>query len=597
MSGDTVARRFSDQVARSGDRTAMRFRDANAWQEISWREYGSRVRETALGLAALGVSPRDCVALLSGNRPEWHIADVATMCAGARTVPIYLTSSPSQIAYVAGHSESKVIFVGNEEMLQKVEKERGELPALTNAVIFDGESSADGFVLAIDDLRARGRALHESEPGRFDELWHAAEPDDLATIVYTSGTTGDPKGVMLSHRNITWTMDHIAMALPSEPGDRLLSYLPLSHIAERIVSHMMQIHFGYQTWFAESFETLARDLGDCRPTTFFGVPRVFEKVHAGIKAKVASEEGLKRKIAQRAFSVAEKVATRKAARKPVPLGLGIQHALFERLVYSKLRATLGLDRARRVISGAAPINPSVLLFFLGTGFPITEVYGQTEDCGPTAYSPPEEAKIGTVGRAHPGVEIRIADDGEILVRGGNVFQGYYKSDEATAEVLADGWLHSGDVGFLDDEGYLHVTDRKKDLIITASGKNIAPQEIENRLKYHPLISQAVVVGDQRPYLTALITLDPEAVGRLAVERNLGSVDPAEITGHPAIEETIASAIESVNAQFSRIEGIKRWKILPREFALDSDEVTPTLKVRRRIITEKYADLIAEFYAG
>lgn len=597
MAEGTVCGRFNAQVGRSGDGTAFRYREGGAWRDITWREYGTRVREAALGLVDLGISRRDCVALLSGNRPEWHIADVATMCTGARTVPVYLTASPPQIAYVAGHSESKVIFVGNEDMLRKVEKERGELPALTTVVILDGESSADGFVLSLEDLRARGRALDAADPARYESLWQSVEPDDLATIVYTSGTTGNPKGVMLSHANLTWTMDHVAKVLPTKSNHRLLSYLPLSHIAERMMSHMMHIHFGFETWFAESLETLARDLVECRPTTFFGVPRVFEKVHAGIKAKVASEQGLKKAIADRAFSVAERMARLRAAGKPAPVSLSIRHALFERLVYSKLRATLGLDQARRVISGAAPINPSVLMFYLGVGFPITEVYGQTEDCGPTAYSPPEESKIGTVGRAHPGVEIKIADDGEILVRGGNVFQGYYKDEEATAETLADGWLHSGDVGFLDEEGYLHVTDRKKDLIITASGKNVSPQEIENRLKYHPLISQAVVVGDARPYLTALITLDPEGAGRFAQERGIGSLEPTELATHPAIEETIASAIEAVNTQFSRIEGIKRWKILPREFDLDSEEVTPTLKVRRRIITEKYADVIDDLYAA
>jgi long-chain acyl-CoA synthetase len=596
MGGETVCSRFHGQVARIPHRVAMRHRgEGGHWKDVTWAGYGQAVREVALGLASLGVQPGDAVSVLSRNRPEWHIADIGGMCAGAITVPVYVSNSPSQVAYVAGHSESKAVFVENHDQLLKVEKERDELPGLEHAVIFDGESSADGFVVAWDELRAIGRGYDAEHPGEYDERWQAREPSDVATIVYTSGTTGPPKGTMLTHSNIVWTADSLLQVFRDDENGRRLSYLPLAHIAERITSHMTQIMIGSQTWFAESLDTLVRDLVDCKPNVFFAVPRVYEKMHAGILAKLAERDEATRQMAEGLMEIAKAVVEIRQAGEEIAPDMGHSLEMAEEMMFKPTRDALGLGECRFAISGAAPINPEILKFFHALNLPIAEVYGQTEGTGPTSLNPPERIKIGTVGPPIPGVQVLIAEDGEILVRGGNVFPGYFKNREATEEMLDDGWMHSGDVGHLDDDGYLVITDRKKDLIITAQGKNVAPQEIENRLKYHPLISQAVVIGDRRPYLVALITLDPDATPKFAAERGISYADPSELATNAEVEAAIAGAVEAVNGEFSRAEGIKRWQILTRDFLQEEEELTPTLKVRRRTIIARHQDLIEQLY--
>jgi long-chain acyl-CoA synthetase len=598
MPGDTITTRFHETVERRGDRAALKYRAGDEWREISWNGYADAVREVGMGLGALGVEPGRAVAILSKNRPEWHIADIGAMGAGAVTVPIYTTSSPSQAAYIASHCDAVVVFVEDEEQLRKIEKERADLPALRHAVVIDDHpESADGFVLSMATLRERGRAHDAGHPGEYDERRTAAGPDDLATIVYTSGTTGPPKGAMLTHRNVVWTVGSLLQVFEEPFGTgRRLSFLPLSHIAERITSHMSQVVNGIETWFAESLDTVLQDLQACRPTVFFAVPRVWEKFYAGIQARLAGLPEDQRMAAEGAVYVSTAVVEmRQAGEEPIEeMTHGLHEA--EEKMFGPLRAALGLDQCQVFISGAAPINVDILKFFHAVNMPIAEVYGQTEGTGPTSLNPPERIKIGTVGPPIPGVEVRIAEDGEVLVRGGNVFAGYFRNDDATAEMLVDGWMHTGDVGELDDEGYLRITDRKKDLIITSSGKNVAPQELENALKYHPLISQAVVIGDRRPYLVALITLDQEALPGFAAEHGLAATDPAALSREPAVDEAVAAAVASVNSQFSRAEGIKRWRILPRDFLMEAEEITPTLKVRRRAIVQKFSGDIDDLYA-
>ena len=595
MTEDTILARFHRHVETIPDRTAMRHRALGQWVDIPWGAYGASVRAASMGLASLGMEPGDAGAVLSANRPEWHVADVAIMCGGGVTVPIYLSNSPSQVAYVAGHSGSKIVFVEDEEQLRKVEKERPEMPALLHAVIFEGDSSADGFVLSMEELLERGRAHDAGHPGAYGSRWQGRGLEDVATIVYTSGTTGPPKGVVLTHGNVMWTAASLLQVVRDDEHGRRLSYLPLAHIAERVTSHMSQLYLGNQTWFASSLDTVLQDLQDCRPTVFFAVPRVWEKFHAGILAKLAERSEEERQMAEGLMEIAKAVVELRQEGEDISPDMQHPLELAEQMMFRPLREALGLGECRCAVSGAAPINPDILKFFHAVGIPIMEVYGQTEDCGPTSLNPPERIKIGTVGPPIPGVEVRIAMDGEVLVRGGNVFRGYFKDPDATAEALRDGWLHSGDVGHLDEDGYLVITDRKKDLIITAGGKNVAPQELENRLKYHPLISQAVVVGDRRPYLAALITLDPEALAKLAADRGLGTEDLAELAAHPDVEEAVAAAVEAVNAEFSHAEQIKRWRILPRDFLQEEEEVTPTLKVRRRAIRRKYAADIEGLY--
>ena len=528
----TIVSNFLQQVERLGERSAMRYRDAatSEWRDVSWAEYGLAAREIAAGLMSIGVEPGDTVAIFSPNRPEWHIADIGSMRAGSRTVPIYLNNAPAQVAYVLGHSGSKVVFVAGDEQLRKVEKARDEAPDLRHAIAFDAEPSADGFVLSLEGLRARGREHEAANPGVVEATERDIEPDDIATIVYTSGTTGMPKGVILTHRNVVWTADSLLQVFSEGDDGRRLSYLPLAHIAERVTGHFQQSFLGVQTWFAQSIDTLLQDLQDCRPTVFFAVPRVWEKFHAGIMAKLTERDEAERQMFEGLLTLAV------AAVELRQEGEGITEEnvqalqMADQMAFGPIRAALGLDQVRFAVSGAAPINPELLKFWHAIGVPIAEVYGQTEDTGPATLNPPDRIKIGTVGPALPGVDVRIAEDGEILVRGGNVFEGYYRDPEGTAAALQDGWLFTGDVGVLDDDGYLTITDRKKDLIITAQGKNVAPQELESRLKYHPLVSQAIVIGDRRPYLVALITLDPEALARFASDRDLDASDPAALDG-------------------------------------------------------------------
>lgn len=603
MAGETIVSVFQGNVSRLGERSALRRRVGEEWRSLTWGEYGRAVAEVAAGLAEVGLQPGEAAGILSSNRVEWHVVDVAILASGAVSVPLYLTAVPVQVAYVLGHSEARLCFVENVEQLAKLAG--ADLPRLERVVIFEDEGPAQVLgpsagvtgaeVLSLARLRELGAARLSREPSLVNRLAGAVGPDQLATLVYTSGTTGPPKGAMLTHGNITWTCASAAPLLDPTPDDRFLSYLPLSHIAERMVSHFGQIWGGGETWFARSLQTVLEDLSACRPTLFFAVPRVWEKARDGIRAKVAAEKGIKRTIAERYLALgAKSVATSLGEGRMSRIDQQIYRRL-DHLVGAKMRHGFGLDKARTVGSGAAAIAPSVLRFFHGIGLPIAEIYGLTESCGPASMNPPGRIRLGTVGPAIPGVSLRLASDGEILIKGGNVCGGYFKDERATAELIdSDGWAHSGDVGVLDDQGYLRITDRKKDLIVTSSGKNVAPQELENRLKLEPLVSQAVVVGDGRNYLTALITLDPEAVARWAAARGKPE-DPAPLADDPDLLAEVAEGVGRVNQERSSAEGIKRWKLLAGDFTVEGGELTPTLKVRRREILSRHADLVEELY--
>ncbi|MGI8707984.1 MAG: AMP-dependent synthetase/ligase [Actinomycetota bacterium] len=605
---ETIVGRFWERVGEHPERVALRHKSDGGWRDVTWQGYGDITKRAAKGLLALGFSHADKMSLLSHNRPEWFYVDVACMSLGGTTAPIYVTNSADQVAYVIEHSESKVAIVEDSEQLEKVLKMRSELPALEKVIVFDGyDGDADGdFVMTWDELLASGKDVDDS---KFDAALGSVTPDDLATFVYTSGTTGPPKAVMLSHSNIWWTASHSQQQIPiadAEKG-RALSYLPLSHIAERMISHMLQIYYGTQTWFAGSIETLLEDLKECEPTYFFGVPRVWEKFYAGIQAKMAQADpdDRKTKLAKKAIALgrtvteAEQEAVRQGGKMTdAKLGLGarLQHALLDKLVLHKVRSAIGLGQCELSLSAAAPINSELLWFFHSIGLKIAEGYGQSEDTGPTTWNPPDAILIGTVGPALPGMEVKIAEDGEILARGGNVTKGYYKNEEATKELLDnEGWMRSGDVGKLDGNGYLMITDRKKDLIITAGGKNIAPQEIENKIKFHDLISQAVVIGDRRPFLTAIITLDEEKAPGWAKEHGVDASDVAGIAGDERTLKEIEAAINEVNNSLARVEGVKKFRVLDRDFLEEENEITPTLKVKRKQIGENYNEHIEEMY--
>jgi len=595
--GSTVVSTFFEQTRKLSDAVALRHKRDGEWVTISWTQYGDLVRRAAGGFRSLGIDAGDRGAILSTNRYEWHVADIAIQSCGGITVPIYPTNSPIQVAYIAGHAEVKVIVCENAAQLAKVQEVRGDLPALKKAVVMDPTGvTEDDFVMTWDALLAAGDAFNAEHPGDIDEHVAAVKPEDLCTVVYTSGTTGPPKGAMLTHHNIVWTCETLSKVLEGEPGDRRLSYLPLSHIAERATSHFQQIYLGFETWFATSIDTLREDLVACKPTVIFGVPRVWEKFYAGIRNMIENLPDEQREMAEQAIQLGLKRVEAEQAGTSLPPELEEKYQEADGKLFALARGALGLDQARALVSGAAPINPEVLRFFHAIGLPIAEVYGQTEDSGPTSINRPGKVKIGTVGPPLDGVEVKIAEDGEVLVRGGNVGPGYYKDPIATKEFIdGEGWMHSGDIGELDEDGYLRITDRKKDLIITAAGKNVAPQVIENMLKYSPWVSQVVVIGDRRPFLTALITLDQEKVTAFAEQKSIPFKDFSELVAHPDVQQLVVNAVQEVNANLARVEQIKKWHVFDREFAMENEEITPTLKVRRKAIIDKNADLIEELY--
>lgn len=595
--GKTLVEVFLNRVAKTPDLPALRSKQDGAWKTMTWRDFGDQSKELANGLISLGVEKDDCVALLSLNRPEWIMCDVAIMLAGAKSVPIYVTSSPNQVSYIVGHSESKVAIVENQDQLDKILKTKTEIPKLQKAVVITGESAGEeDWIISLDELRRLGREYARENRTTLDERVASTVPDDLATIVYTSGTTGPPKGVMLTHANFVWTLESVAKVLPfNDGGDRVVSYLPLSHIFERLTSDWGGIYHGIDVWFAQSTQTLREDLSDCRPTFFIGVPRVYEKFHMGMSANI--EKHPKKDMIKKAIAAGMEKLELEQSGKSVPLGLKLKSALFDRLVLSKLRHQIGMENVRFAVTGAAAINNEILKFMHAIGIDLLEGYGQTEDNAPTSVNPPGRARIGTVGPPLPGLEVKIDDDGEILVRGPNVFKGYYKNEKATKETLTeDGWLRSGDVGEFDGAGYLKVTDRKKDLFKTAGGKYIAPADIEGKLKFAPIVGQAVVIGDNRPFPTALLTLDPEVAPVWAKEAGIEFVDVTDLSDNEKVLAAVQKVVDDVNEGLSQPERVKKWTLLERDFSEDAEEITPTLKVRRKTITEKYSDVIDRMYA-
>lgn len=595
MRAATIVDLFREAARARPAADALRFNDGTAWQTIPWRDYERAVAEAAVGLRAWGLGAGDRIAILSSNRPDWHIADMAAMSAGLVSTPVYATSSSSQIAYVLANAGARMCFVDDGQQLAKVLLRRADLPQLERVIVLgELEGADDGFVQRLADLRHDGAAGLATDPASYDALVDAVQPTDLATIVYTSGTTGPPKGAMISHANVMATLRSLMSLIDLRPSDRFLSFLPLSHITERSVSHFGQIASGGTTWFARSLGTVPEDLRACRPTIFFAVPRVWEKLHDAIVEKAAHGHPPLAPVLRRYLALA---TARGDGRRP--WGTTADHSLYRVLHHTigvLLRRRLGLDAGRLLASGAAPVHPDLLRWFHGIGLPIAEGYGQTEVTLCTSLNPIDDIRIGTVGRPIPGVEVSIADDGEILVRGPNVCVGYWRNEIATAELIdPEGWLHSGDLGAVEPGGYLRISGRKKDLIINSYGKNISPSEIELALRHEPLISQAVVIGDGRPFLTALLTLDADAAGEWAAREDR-SLTVEALVDDEGLLAAVGHAVDRVNATTSHVEGIRRWRLLPRDLTVASGELTATLKVRREVVAAEFADLIEEMYA-
>jgi len=575
-----------DTAGRHPDRAALREKVAGRWRDITWREYAGEVRRVARGLLRLGLRPGDAACIVGANSPEWLIADLAVMALGAVPAPLYPNTTPAGAAYIAGHCGARVLLADSALQLERL-RASGPLQAV-EAVQLKGQPEAAG-VHSWAALRALGDQVAESE---LDACLAALRPERLATLIYTSGTTGPPKGAMLTHRNLVFTAAAGARMLGWGDEEVHLSYLPLSHIAEQILSLHAAVTTGGTVCFAESIEALGENLREVRPTLFLGVPRVWEKIQARIFSAWPKMPPLRRRIADWARGVGEEACHRREAGARLPR----TYALADRLVFAGVRQKLGLDRARLCLSSTAPIARGTVEFFASLGILIHEAYGMTECTGPATLSTPDDPRIGSTGRALPATEVRIAPDGEVCMRGGHVFAGYFQDPAATREALdAEGWLHSGDVGELDADGRLHITDRKKDIIITAGGKNVAPQNIEALLKGIPGIAHACVVGDRRRHLTALLTLDRESVATAAGACGSAARSPEALAADPVFRRHVEHALEAINAELARFETIKRFEILADEFTVDGGLLTPTLKLRRKAVVERYADRIEAMY--
>jgi long-chain acyl-CoA synthetase len=588
----TGSRTLAEMVGAMSTRTgpALRVSRDGALEEYTYPELGRAAGEIAGGLMSLGIEPADRVAVLSSTRPEWTLADFGITCTGATLVPVYHTNSPEECRYVLGHSEARAVICENAEQLAKIEKVRTELPMLEHVIAFeDGHSSA----MSLARLRKIGAAQDRDE---LAARIRSVEPDDLATIIYTSGTTGPPKGCMVSHGNWTSTIRMYEERLGFDPNDPIVIFLflPLAHSLARIVQFVSLDVGGTLAFWGGSTARLLQDIAATRPTHVPAVPRVFEKIHTKAAGEV-EENGspLTREIFRRAVATGRRARELERAEKtPGPL-FRIQHTLADRLVLSKVRALFGPD-VQLALTGAAPIAPEIIQFFDDCGVLVVEGYGLTESCAAATLNTPSEFKIGTVGRPLPGMEVRIASDGEILMRGPNVFEGYFKNEAATAETLVDGWLHSGDLGSIDDDGYLRVTGRKKDLIITSSGKNISPSNIETLLRETRWISQAAVYGDNRSYLVALVSLDPDEIAALAEKCGVAA-DPAVMAQDERVRAEIQVEVDAVNARLARIEQVKRFDILDHDLTQEGGELTPTLKLKRAVVYERYADRFERLY--
>ncbi len=585
MAADTIPNRLLQRAKRSPNRPAYYVREGGSWKSATWGAYSNEVTRAGRALIALGFEPGQTICILGFNRPEWAILDIAAMGAGGAPAGIYTTCSPVEVRYILDHAEAPLILVENEEQWNKVKAERANMPKLRHVVTMRGTPAIDDdMVMSWNEFLAKGDAVEESA---YLERVEALKPEALATLIYTSGTTGPPKGVMLSHNNLAWTANVAIQITTITEEDCALSYLPLSHIAEQMFTLHIPITTGARVYFAESIDAVPENLKEVQPTIFFGVPRIWEKFHAGISAKLKEATGLKAKLVQWATKVGWE------ANKSADSHKGLQYALADKLIFSKLKPAIGMGNARVCVSGAAPIAREVLEFFASLDIVVLEVYGQSEDTGPTSFNTPTRYRFGSVGPAIPGVEVKIAEDDEIMVNGPNVFLGYYKDPEATAATLTDGWLHSGDLGAFDSDGFLSITGRKKDIIITAGGKNITPKNLEAAIKNHELVDEAVVIGDRRKYLSALITIDPEA-GEAWAKAN--GEDANALYDSAKLRASLQTHIDEMNSHFARVEQIKKFTVLRRNFTVEDGELTPTLKVKRAKVNDHFADDIEAMYA-
>ncbi len=596
--GKTLAQVFRQQAEKYGDRLAVEKRLDGVWHGISWKEYYDSAKNVGLGLYSLGVRKGDRVSLLSQNRLEWIISDMGIMGIGACNVPIYVTLLAPEVAYIISNSGSKVFIAEDKVALDKALEKLDECPSLEKIVVIntkDCDMSQD-MVISFEELRNLGKEVESRQAGLFEKLGDEIDIEDLATIVYTSGTTGPPKGAMITHSNILAVFDGLDAVVPAYDTDVTAPFLPLCHVFERMAGHLYGMHKGITTHYAQDLDTIVEDIQEKKPTIILAVPRVCEKVYAKILSQVKEQPKLKQAVFNWAKGVGARVSKLKEKRKQIPLLLDLQYRIAYKLVYQKLREALG-GRVRWMTASGAPISREIIDFFNAAGIFVIEGYGMTEATAPTSLNTLDDYKFGTTGKPIPCNEVKIADDGEILIKGGNVIKGYWKMPDETKEAFTeDGWFKSGDIGHLDEDGYLVITDRKKDLIITAGGKNIAPQNIENLFKEDPLFEQFVTIGDMKKYLVGLVNINLEEAERLAREEGVKFSSPEELLDNKDFLTIVDKHVEERNKHLAKVETIKYYHVVKQPFSEETGELTPSLKVKRKVVMEKYKDMTDSMYS-
>lgn len=601
--GDTIARMFWNAARQRGERICLRQKEFGIWQSVSYAQMATIVREVGQGLITCGFEPGECVSILANTVKEWLFADLGALCAGGVSNGIYPTDAAAQVEYLMQDSGSVYIFVEDEEQLDKVLEVRARLPLLRKIIVFDMEGLRDlddSQVMSLDDLRALGRAREAASTqhaAEWEQRIDSRAPQDLAILIYTSGTTGRPKGAMLSHRNIVASLHGFNTVLAQHEDDERMCFLPLCHVAERLAGAYFSLYTGSRLNFVENPETIPENVREIAPTVFLAVPRIWEKFYSGVTIAVSEGTRLEQFAYKTALAIGRKAAAHLEQGQPPPIPLAALFWLARVLVLNNVRKSIGIHRCRYVATGAAPISPDLIRWYLALGVPMLEVWGMTESSGGGTANRPSLIKPGMIGPAAPFNEVRVDEQtGELLVRGDNVFMGYINQPEKTAETTdADGWLHTGDVGWVDADGYFKITDRMKDIIITAGGKNVTPSELENELKFSPYITDAVVVGDQRPYLVCLIMIDQDNVEKYAQDHDIPFSNYASLCRAPQVQALIEAELQRVNQKFARVEQVKKFRLIEQKLTAEDDELTPTMKLKRKFVHQKYSDLIASMY--
>ena len=597
---DTPQKLFRDRSRDWAAQAALRHKKKGIWASTSWSEYFERAGAIGMALHGLGLQRGEAIAILSENRPEWLYADLGAQCMGILSTGIYPTSSPEQVQYVLQDAGVRVLFVENQEQYDKVLAVRGHCPALQRIVITDLKGLrdlADPMATPFDQFLAQGQALAAIDPQRFDAAIDASRPEDIAFLVYTSGTTGAPKGAMVSNRNLMFQINSVQQYLQLQPLDRTLSFLPLCHIAERMSTAYNPLAQGQTVHFPENAGTVFNDVREVAPHVIFGPPRCWEKMYSPVTLYMQDALPVARKVYAQVLAEGAAMAQARLDGRPITGWRATRYAWQQKLVLSNLRSFLGLQNIKTAMTGAAPVPPDLLRWYMAVGIDLLEAFGMTETCGFCTSMPADRIRIGTAGVCALGTEIRLGADDEVLVRGPNVFAGYWKLPEKTRETIdADGWLHTGDCGTIDADGFLSIKDRLKDIIITSGGKNITPSNIENHLKFSPYIADAVVVGEGRHYLTCLVMLDQDNVAKFAQDRQVPYTDYASMTRAPEVLALIQAELEQVNTRLARVEQIKDFRIIAQLLTAEDDELTPTMKLKRKVMASKYASVIASMYA-